>query len=290
MKFTYKENNFKFIEARPKPTNTYLKNFYKKIYFNKKVSSTYNFNYSLEELNNRNMRSDFYIKIAKNILKKKKPKFLYILAGEGFLLNSAFKHRFDFLGVDFQSNQMNKFHPHLMKNFVKSDPEKFLVKINNNSYDIIASQFVLEHLKHPVNFMNNIKKKLKKNGILIISIPNDFKEFQKLLLKEKLVEKKYWFSPPQHLNYFNNKNISFFFTKLRLNIIEAVSDFPIEIFLSLNKSNYVNNKKKGKDSHNARLMIDNFILSQKYDKALNFYKACLDCGLGRSMTFFLKKK
>lgn len=290
MKYTYKENKFKFIEAKPKPTNTYLKNFYKKIYFNKKVSSTYNFNYSLEELKNRNMRSDFYIKITKNILKKKKPKFLDIGAGEGFLLNSAFKNKFDFLGVDFQSNQINKFHPHLMKNFIKSDPEKFLVKISDNSFDVISSQFVLEHLKHPVKFMNNIKKKIKKNGIIIISIPNDFKDFQNLLLKKKLVKKKYWFSPPQHLNYFNNKNISFFFTKLRLNIIESVSDFPIEIFLSLNKSNYTNNKKKGKDSHNSRLMIDNFILSQKHDKALNFYKACLDCGLGRSMTFFLKKK
>ena len=76
---------------------------------------------------------------------------------------------------------------------------------------------------------------------------------------------------------------------MKLRVIEVVSDFPIEIFLCLGKKNYTNNKQKGKEAHNARLSIDNFIFSQGFKISLDFYKACHNSGIGRGMTFFLKK-
>ena len=149
---------------------------------------------------------------------------------------------------------------------------------------------MLEHVIDPIKFINNLKSFLNKNGIIILSVPNDFKKFQNLLKKRKFVKKNYWFCPPQHLSYFNNENMLIFFKKLKLKILEAVSDFPIEIFLYLNKKNYTNIKKRGKEAHNARLIIDNFILDQKHQISLDFYKACHNSGVGRGMIFFLKNK
>ena len=292
MKFSIKKNKDKYYEVNPKPSSDFLKNFYEKNYFKKKTNATYSNSYSKEEIDNRISRSIFYIKIAKSFIKKKNIKFLEIGCGEGFLLKAAHREGFCVLGVDYQSDQLKKFNNSIFKFSKKTDPELFLSKSkkDNTKYDIIAANYVLEHIRDPLKLVNDLKSLLNIGGIIILSVPNDFKNFQDMLRKKNYVEKKYWIAPPQHLNYFNNNNILFFFKKLKLRVIEAVSDFPIEIFLCLSKNNYTNNKKKGKEAHNARLVIDNFILSQSFKNSLDFYRACHYAGIGRGMTFFLKKE
>lgn len=288
MKFNVKKNKFSFLEAVPKPSESFLKKFYSNIYFKKKVTASYSQSYCNDEIKNRINRSSFYIKIAKSLLiKKGKIKFLEIGCGEGFLLKAAHRESFDITGIDYQEDQIKNFNLDMLNFFVKTDPEVFLSQ-NNIKYDVIAALFVLEHVRDPINFINVIKKRLNTNGLIIISVPNDFKDFQKLLIKERFIKKNYWFGPPQHLNYFNNKKINIFFKKLNLKIKQAVSDFPIEIFLSLGKKNYISNKKEGPKAHKARILIDNFILDQGQETSLCFYKACHKVGLGRSMIFFLK--
>jgi 2-polyprenyl-3-methyl-5-hydroxy-6-metoxy-1,4-benzoquinol methylase len=289
VKFSIKKNKFSFLEAYPKPSKIFLKKFYSNIYFKKKVTASYSQSYSSEEIKNRINRSSFYIKIAKSLLiKKRKINFLEVGCGEGFLLKEAHKESFSVTGIDYQADQIKNFNSDMLNFFVKTDPEVFLTQ-NHIKYDVIAALFVLEHVSNPINFINTIKKRLNKNGLIIISVPNDFKDFQKLLLKKKLIKKNFWFSPPQHLNYFNNKNINIFFKKLNLKIKQVVADFPIEIFLTLGKNNYIANKKEGTKAHKSRILIDNFILDQGQDSSLNFYRACHDIGLGRGMIFFLKK-
>jgi 2-polyprenyl-3-methyl-5-hydroxy-6-metoxy-1,4-benzoquinol methylase len=290
MKFSVKKNKDQYFEAHPKPSSNFLKNFYEKTYFNKKTSATYSKIYSKDEIKNKKNRSAFYIKIAKSFIKKNKIKFLEIGCGEGFLLKAAFKENLSVLGVDYQNNHVKKFNKSVFKFSQKIDPDSFLSKKNNSKFDIIAAINVLEHVRDPTKFVNNLKSFLNKSGIIILSVPNDFKKFQNLLQKRKFIKRKYWFGPPQHLSYFNNENILIFFKKLNLKIIEAVSDFPIEIFLTLSKKNYTNNKKSGKEAHKARLIIDNFILSQKHKISLDFYRSCHSSGLGRGMIFFLKNK
>lgn len=287
MRFKIKKNRYSFIEAHPKPSASFLKKFYSNTYFKKKVSASYSKSYSNDELKNRISRSSFYIKIAKSLVPKKK-KFLEIGCGEGFLLKAAHKESFNITGIDYQADQIKSFNSDMLNFFIKTDPEFFLTQ-NNIKYDVIAALFVLEHVRDPINFVKLIKKKLNKKGLIIIGVPNDFKDFQKLLIKEKFIKKIFWFGPPQHLNYFNNKNINNFFKKLNLEIKHVVADFPIEIFLGLGKKNYVSNKKEGHKAHKARILIDNFILDQGQKSSLSFYNACHEVGLGRSMIFFLKK-
>ena len=292
MKFNYKLKKNRFIQVSPLPSENFLKNYYSNIYFKKKTSFSYSKKYSQEEVKNKILRSNFYIQIAKSFFRKKnKIKFLEIGCGEGFLLNSALSSKMDITGVDYQKNQLLRFNKNLSKFFIKSDPRIFFNEnLSKKKFDIVAAQQVLEHVRDPEDFVKNISSILNKNGIIILSVPNDFKNLQKLIFKKKLVKKKYWLFPPEHLNYFDNKNIELFFKKMKLKIKEVVSDFPIEFFLCGSNNNYSNNKKRGKEAHNARIFLDNFILDQGFKKSLGYFKSTHSCGLGRSMTFFLKKK
>jgi len=291
MKFKYKLNNEKFIQVHPMPSENFLEKYYSKVYFKKKTSYSYSNKYSKDELNNKILRSDFYTKIAKSFFKKDKIKFLEIGCGEGFLLKSALKSGMNITGVDYQIDQLLRFNKELSKFFLRTEPKNFFKNhYNKKKFDIIAIQQVLEHVRNPENFVNNIKSFLNKRGIIILSVPNDFKNLQKLILKKNFVKKKYWLYPPEHLNYFNNENINFFFKKLNLKVEDVVSDFPIEFFLCGTNKNYATNRNKGKEAHNARVILDNFILSQDFKKSLNYFRSTHLCGLGRSMTFFLRKK
>lgn len=288
MKYSIKKNFYSFFEVSPKPSEKFLTEIYSKKYFKNKLSACYSKVYSAEELLNRTKRSDLYIDIALSLSHKKNKDFLEIGAGEGFLMKAAFKKKLNVIGVDFQKDQILSQNPDMLNFFVKSDPY-FYLKNDKKKYDFIASMFVLEHLREPIKFIKIIKSKLKKNGIIIVSVPNDFKEFQKYLLKSKIISKKYWLAPPEHLNYFNNKNIELFFKKMNLKIIQAISDFPIEIFLAGSKKNYLNSRSEGKKAHRTRLSVDNFIINQGYKLSVDFYKACHNVGLGRGMIYFLKK-
>lgn len=50
------------------------------------------------------------------------------------------------------------------------------------SYDVIACRFVLEHLPEPVKALDNLCRALKKDGLLILTVPNLF-SFKGLVTK-----------------------------------------------------------------------------------------------------------
>lgn len=292
MKFNYKIKKKKYVQVSPLPSESFLNEYYSKVYFKKKTSFSFSKKYSQQELNNKILRSNFYIKIAKNFFRKKsKINFLEIGCGEGFLLKSALNSKMNITGVDYQKDQLLRYNKILSKFFIQSDPKIFFdKKKSKKTFDIVAAQQVLEHVRNPESFVKNLSSILNKNGIIILSVPNDFKNLQNLILRKKFVKKRYWLYPPEHLNYFNNEDIEFFFKKMKLKIVEVVSDFPIEFFLCGSKNNYSNNTNRGKEAHIARILLDNFILKQGFDKSLKYFKSTHLCGLGRSMTFFLKKK
>jgi 2-polyprenyl-3-methyl-5-hydroxy-6-metoxy-1,4-benzoquinol methylase len=82
-------------------------------------------------------------------------------------------------------------------------------------FDVIRSTQVLEHINNPKDVLNKLSKKLKKDGILIITIPNGFgfSEFLKRI-KQNMKIKGMWntnegkFTANQdiHVNFFSIKS------------------------------------------------------------------------------------
>lgn len=72
-----------------------------------------------------------------------------------------------------------------------------------NMFDLIYMEHVLEHIIDPVSVLKCIKKILKINGLLFISVPN-----HNSLLSQILNYRWAWFCPPEHLYYYNAKALT----------------------------------------------------------------------------------
>lgn len=147
-----------------------------------------------------------------NIIKKykKKGSILDFGCGTGWFLEGA-KKEFDVSGVEY-SDTLREW---LLEKFnIKT--YKDLNEIDNNKFDIITAFDVIEHVPDPLKLLDDLKKKLKPNGIILIFTPNvNSLGFNYLKNKNNLL------CPPNHLFYFNKKSFNFLCKKIGLKIIET---------------------------------------------------------------------
>ena len=170
-----------------------------------------------EEITHSNfLNEDSYTKVLlnKENIDLDKKKFLYSLqklnislknktvldigCGFGFFLDVARE-----FGCEVYGSELNKSCLNLLK-------KKKIPLVNNyenyhEKFDIISLWLVLEHLFDPGALLKHIHRLLKKNGRLIINIPN-YKSLTARILKEKCT----MFSGEQHINFFSKKNLEDF--------------------------------------------------------------------------------
>lgn len=94
----------------------------------------------------------------------------------------------------------------------------FVENINfTQQYDVVSCFALLEHVVDPIHIIEDLKKLVKPNGLLIIAIPTHecFKE--KLLYKLNI--QWHMFSPPEHLNFLSRKQM--------LNTVTAKNEFDL---------------------------------------------------------------
>ena len=121
-------------------------------------------------------------------------------------------------------------------------------------------------------------------------VPNDFSQLQRKALALDLVDREYWFAPPDHLHYFNTENIDAFMERYGLDVVDRFADFPIELFLFHPGSNYVLHPGAGKSAHQARLTLDLLIRDSGIDNYLEFCRSMTRCGLGRNILVIVKDR
>lgn len=85
-----------------------------------------------------------------------------------------------------------------------------LSDIKNKSFDLITMFDVLEHLENPYDYLCHISKFLKRNGILVIVVPDMGKWLARVL------KYKYYLVCPMHFSYFNSKSIKSFLERFFL--------------------------------------------------------------------------
>jgi hypothetical protein len=92
---------------------------------------------------------------------------------------------------------------------------------------------------------------------------------------------EWWIAPPHHLNYFDFATLSNLLLRLKFDVAEKTTSFPMEAFLLMG-DNYTVDPVLGRASHNKR---------KKFDLALEaaglretrkaFYRALAETGIGR---------
>ena len=95
---------------------------------------------------------------------------------------------------------------------------KFVKKIQfQKKFDLIIMSHSLEHFEHPLKVINSLKRLLKKDGNILIIVPNYYSYLSKFF-------KSYWGWLQPSAHYFH-------FSKKSLNKIFKVSNFKISLIL-----------------------------------------------------------
>jgi SAM-dependent methyltransferase len=282
-----------YVQAAPRPKQEELDAFYRDIYFGEGVTATYHASYSEDEIKQKRLRADCVVELlAQNCSKKKKSlDFLEVGCGEGFVLSSALAKGWNVSGVDYQSAPVQAFNPDVLSRVVAADPNAYLSDLIEKGVrkDILVLQNVLEHVLHPEDLLRKLQQLLNDDGCLLVQVPNDFSDLQALASQQGRIDRDYWFLPPQHLNYFNGQNLVNVAKSCGFDIVDGVSDFPIEMYLWGSTENYVTDKTKGKLAHQSRVSLDLFFFRNGLDKYLQFYRAAFQIGVGRNICAVLKK-
>lgn len=103
-------------------------------------------------------------------------KTLDIGCGEGIFLGELAKRGIDVKGVDIDKQALEKAKDNFRRLNVKVDVKKSSadkIPFKNESFEQIICLDVLEHVKNPNNVISEINRILRKNGKVIISVPNE---------------------------------------------------------------------------------------------------------------------
>jgi 2-polyprenyl-3-methyl-5-hydroxy-6-metoxy-1,4-benzoquinol methylase len=74
-------------------------------------------------------------------------------------------------------------------------------------YDIVHANHVLEHVHDPVQFVSQLYRLLKPDGVCIIEVPNEFMNLM-AILNDLIMRPKYRTTPSLHLFFFSPKNLN----------------------------------------------------------------------------------
>ena len=284
-----KKNKYGFYEVNPKPSQKELEDYYSLKYYQNPTVPTYSKKYNNEELRLIEISSEVADWVATRYLRKNKKKLFDIGCGEGFFMNYLHKMGWTVFGTDYSKAGIKRMNPHLIDNVTFGNAIKDIdLRIKNkNNYTLVNLGNILEHVIDPIEFLRKVKKLISKDGILRIVVPNDTSQFQDLL-KKLGKNNDEWFCPPDHLSYFNFDTLVNFVKKEGFDVVETFGDFPIEIFLLNDFSNYHKNKETGRQAHLARVKTVNFIRDQGLDNYIEWSKTNSRIKLSRSCIIYCK--
>ena len=285
-------NKFGFFELSQLPTKLELFDYYKNKYYQQQLR-THRAKYSSDEIEYRRNKLKQKHHIYEGLVSEaniKGKSFLDVGAGEGFAMKYFKELGSNVLGIDHSSHACMTHHPELIEDYLIGDVLESLVQLQQRSkrFDLILLDNVLEHMLDPLNVLKITRGLLTRDGILIIEVPNDFSLFQKYLLDKEKISSEFWVVSPDHINYFNRHGLRKLVESAGFQELTVVGDFPIDLFLFNEHTNYVSNKAVGRSCHQARLDIENLIHATSLDKTVELFKCLADLGIGRQILGFYK--
>jgi len=148
---------------------------------------------------------DLFMHRFKRIIKtierfKKKGKLLDIGCSYGYFLKLAQGYGWETYGIEISDYVSHYCRQKLNLNVFTGDVRE--AHYPSQYFDVITMFHVLEHVLDPLDYLREINRILKPDGLIVVEVPNIGS------LKAKLA-KKNWisFKPPEHLYYFSLKTI-----------------------------------------------------------------------------------
>lgn len=284
------ENPLGMFSVEPMPDRAMLDEFYKEKYYQTQMSS-YQREYSADELIYFQSEVASSISIFSSLFGlSETPRLLDVGCGEGFFSAHCYRQGWLVHLCDYSLYGLESNNPHLLEHFEQGDILQSLNRLiaENKKFSLINLKNVLEHVIDPKALMETLSQLLDDNACIRIEVPNDYSPFQNLLQAQDKTGNT-WFCPPEHLHYFNKDTLQKFITTCGLRAAYITGDFPIEMYLANKHSNYAVDRRLGKEAHQSRVMINNYVFAQGVDKYVEFITCMADVGLSRNLTVYAAK-
>src|SRR5258708_25501750 len=160
--------------------------------------------------------SMIYKERALNILQNNVPRNAKILdagCAFGYLLSLVDQSNFTTYGIDISAYALERAKKITKAQLVQGDLNTVL-PYKSNYFDAIFAMDIIEHLESPYKFLLELRRMLKKGGILFIQTPNINSVFEKFSK-----EKWFGYSDNTHLYLFNRKSLGFLLQKSGFSVL-----------------------------------------------------------------------
>lgn len=278
-----------FFELVDKPDESALSDYYADIYY-QAGSGPYRTSYSAQELKVIRQRIALRAHRARFLLgTDKSGRLLDVGCGEGFVLSAFAEDGWEVAGIDYSRAGVEGINPQMAKYVEQGNLFSMLdLRIRTDErYDLVWLGNVLEHVLDPVALLQALKKLVAPGGLLVVVVPNDGSDYHQRLLADGAIPEPFWIAVPDHISYFTQDSLRRTAAATGWAVKDLQGDFPIDIFLSHEGSNYVADPKKGPAAHAARLQFETLIGQAGEEAANSFYSALADIGLGRNLIAYM---
>ena len=161
----------------------------------------------------------------------KKGKLLDIGSGTGDFLVAAKKDNWQVLGLE-PNEKAKTIATSKGVSFAES-----LSELENNSIDVITMWHVLEHVPNLEEYIDELKRLIKKDGTIIIAVPN-FKSF------DANYYGKFWaaYDVPRHIWHFSKTAIEMIFAEKQMRLVKVLPMKFDSFYVSLLSEKYKSGK------------------------------------------------
>lgn len=167
---------------------------------------------------------------------QKQGKVLDIGCGTGEFLNALTKNGFNSFGIEPNIMARNQ----AVKNYLLDiKEEREILNFQNSSFDVISMWHVLEHVYNLDDRVEQIKRILKPDGVLVVAVPNpDSYDAQKY--------EEYWaaYDVPRHLYHFSQNDIHNLFDRFSFEVVKTIPMKFDSYYVSLLSEKYKNGSSR----------------------------------------------
>lgn len=271
-----------FVHVLPIPSDEELEHFYKKEFYQQERPNY--FKETREDLPWWMATYNNYYQLFE--LKTKGRKLLDIGSGPGYFLMCGQKRGWRTIGIEPSTPAAR----HSTKRGLVTVNDFFSYENAENLglFDVVHAAMVLEHVPDPTRFICDMKKMLKKSGLIAIFSPNDYNPLQ-AILRTKHKFKPWWVVPKHHLNYFTVKSMSHLLQRLGFVVEDVLGTYPLETFLLAGK-NYVGDHVVGRACHAKRKTFEMGLYKKDATTINDLYRGLAAVGLGREFMIIARKR
>jgi len=273
-----------FKHIIPIPSEKELESVYREEYYSKE-KPLYIDRY-MEDLEWWNLVFNERYDTFENILTKERRRILDVGSGPGYFLLQGKRRGWETVGIEPSAKaaaHSRSLGLEIVEDFFDSETADKL-----GMFDVVHMSEVLEHIPDPKVLLRLAYTVLAEDGLLCVTVPNDYNPFQHALRKACGYE-LWWVAPPHHINYFNFDSLDSLISNSGFEIILREATFPIDMFLLMGE-NYVGNDVKGRNCHSKRMSLEKNLAEAglTYLKR-KLYEAFAKQGLGREAMIVGKK-